>query len=255
MRFHLSLSLFLFLFFSSPTIAQIVNIEELRIKGTSDSVRWYGHLRGSANIIQVQDLNISLNFNGKIQYKREPDLFILLANTDLLRVGTKDGIRRNFIHFRYNRKLTEIWTAEVFSQAQTDVVRQLRDRILFGMGGRLRAFKSEDGRQRLYLGAAYMWEENHFLEEPHITNWHRISTYASITLRAGTRNMLVGTTYYQPILSEISNYRFSTDWLLKLGITSKLAFTVDFAWSIDQNLPPSAARSVYSWKNGLIWQF
>ncbi len=234
--------------------AQIVNIEEQRITGTNDSVRWYGYLRGSAALARVKQQSLQLQGQSKIQFKHDPHLVLLLLNLNLLRAGGDDFARQAFAHLRYNYKLNDTWIWEAFAQLQTSPLQQLLQRRLVGAGPRLRLFKSGDGRQRMYIGFAWLWEENRFSEPFPRQAWHRSSNYVSVTFRVGKQNMLVGTTYWQPVWGLIRNYRLSTDWLLKIGLSKKLFFTVDFTYSMDKNLPPGAPSETYTWFNGITWQ-
>jgi hypothetical protein len=76
----------------------------------------------------------------------------------------------------------------------------------------------------------------------------------SMTLRPSKQVTLITTTYWQPVLGLIKNYRLSSEWVLKVDITKKLAFTVDFDYSIDKNLPIGAANEIFAWRNGILWQ-
>lgn len=244
----------IFLGCCARTPAQIVNIEEQRITGTSDSVRWYGYLRASAAFARVKQQSLQLQGQSKVQFKRNPHLALLLLNINLLRAGGDDFTRQAFAHLRYNYKLNDAWTWEAFAQLQTSPLQQLLLRGLAGAGPRWRLFKSGDGRQRIYLGSAWLWEENRFAEPFTRQAWHRSSNYVSVTFRVGKQNTLVGTTYWQPVWGLIRNYRLSTDWLLNVALTRKLSFTLDFSYSVDNNLPPGAPSQAYTWFNGITWQ-
>lgn len=251
------LSLFLFFFFSglvAPLLAQVVNIEEQRITGTNDSTNWYGHLRGSVSFAKVLEQSLQLNSQVKVQYKSDPHLCLLLLQVNLLRAGEQDFARQAFAHFRYNYKLSETWTWEAFTQIQTSPIQLLEQRNLLGTGARYRLLKSKDGRQRIYLGAAWLYEQNRFTEPLGQSSWQRSSNYISTTFRPNKQIMFIQTTYWQPVLGYIRNYRLSTEWLLKVDLTKKLSFTVDFEYSIDKNLPPGAPNETYIWRNGLSWQ-
>ncbi|MBK9336636.1 MAG: DUF481 domain-containing protein [Lewinellaceae bacterium] len=207
------------LFGAAFLYAQVVNIEEQRITGTRDSVRWYGHLRGNASLVKVQQQSLQIQVQTKVQYKHDPHLTLLLLNLNLLRAGNKDFARQAFAHLRYNYKLSETWTWEAFAQTQTSPIQLLDQRSLLGAGPRWRLFKSPDGRQRIYLGAAWLWEQNTFTEPNGQQARHRSSNYISMTFRPGKQVTFIGTTYWQPVWGLIRNYRFSTDWLLRVDIT------------------------------------
>lgn len=252
MRFPFFLLIFLQCCATLP--AQVVNIEEERITGTNDSTHWYGYLRGSAALVKVKQQSLQLQGQAKVQFKHDPHLALLLLNLNLLRAGGEDFTRQAFAHLRHNYKISSTWTWETFTQLQTSPLQQLRQRSLVGAGPRWRLFKSADGRQRAYLGAAWLWERNVFTETNTAQSWHRSSNYASVTFRVGKQNALIGTTYWQPVWGLIRNYRLSTEWLLKVGLTKKLSFTVDFSYHIDKNLPTGAPAETYAWRNGIAWQ-
>lgn len=239
----------------APTLfAQVVNIEEQRITGTNDSTHWYGHLRGGFSLVKVQQQSLQVQGQVKVQYKSDPHLTLLLLNVNLLRAGNQDFARQAFAHLRYNYKLSAIWTWEAFAQIQTSPIQLLEQRGLVGTGPRLRLLKSKDGRQRMYLGTAWLWEQNRFKEPFGYSARHRSSNYLSMTFRPGKQLMLIQTTYWQPVIGYIRNYRLSSEWLLKIDLTKKLAITIDFEYGIDKNLPPGAPQETYAWRNGIAWQ-
>ncbi len=242
------------LLFATALSAQVVNIEEQRITGTNDSVRWYGYLRGSASLVQVKQQSLQLQLQSKVQYKNDPHLTLLLLNLNLLRAGNQDFARQAFAHLRYNYKCTERLTAEAYAQLQTSPLQSLEQRRLAGAGLRWRLLKSADGRQRIYLGAASLWEHNFFSGPVRQESWHRSSNYISWTFRLGQQATLISTSYWQPVWGLVKNYRFSTEWLFKFDLTKKLALTIDIAYSLDKNLPPGAPAETYAWRNGLSWQ-
>ncbi len=248
------LPLFFLLITSNTLRSQVVNIEEQRITGTNDSTHWYGHLRGGVSLAKVQQQSLQVQAQVKVQYKADPHLTLLLLNVNLLRAGNQDFARQAFAHLRYNYKLSETWTWEAFTQVQTSPIQLLEQRDLFGKGVRWRLLKSKNGRQRIYLGAAWLWEQNRFTEPFGRSSRHRSSNYISTTFRPNKKMVLIQTTYWQPVMGFIRNYRLSTEWFMKIDLTKKLAFTVDFEYGIDKNLPPGAPSETYAWRNGLSWQ-
>lgn len=239
----------------SNSTAQVVNIEEQRITGTTDSVHWYGHVRGSASLAKVKQQSLLIQSQAKVQFKSDPHLGLLLLNLNLLRAGNNDFSRQAFAHLRYNYKISKIWTWEAFTQIQTSPIQLLEKRELLGTGLRLRLLKSSNGRQRIYLGTAWLWEQNRFSEPFGISAKHRSSNYLSSTFRLGAHTLLIQTSYWQPVWNDIRNYRLSTEWLLKISVGKHLAFSVEFDYGIDKNLPLGAAAETFAWRNGISWQF
>ena len=238
----------------APLGAQVVNIEEQRITGTRDTIHWYGNLRGGISLVKVQQQSLHLHADSKVQYKNNRHLTLLLLHVALLRAGKQDFARQAFAHLRYNYKLSDTWIWEAFAQTQTSPIQLLQQRNLVGTGLRYRLLKSKDGRQRVYLGAAWLLEHSIFSEPDGPKTWHRSSNYISTTFRPGKKITLINTTYWQPVWGLIQNYRLSSEWVLKVDLSKKLAFTIDFEYSIDKNLPLKAPAETYGWRNGISWQ-
>ena len=247
--------LFLALGFGKTLPAQIVNIEERRITGTNDSTYWYGSIRLGANITKVRDQILSFNGTAHVQYKKGKSLTLLLLDGRFLRAGNQDFNEKAFSHLRYNYKITDQIITEAYVQAQFNRLLLIEFRALAGAGLRFRLLKSKDGRQRIYSGLAYLYEQNQFLEGISDQSWHRMSSYISFTFRPSKGVKLINTTYFQPALSDFSSYRFSTEWRLDSPITSKLNFFTDFALTSDHSLPEDAPRTIYTWLNGLAYKF
>jgi hypothetical protein len=125
---------------------------------------------------------------------------------------------------------------------------------LAGAGLRYRLFKDKTGRNRIYAGTAYLFEYNEFSAENGIRRWHRSSNYLSFTIRPPGGVRLVSTTYFQPQLFRLSNYRFSSEWSLVMPLGRHLSFSTDFTYSIDRSLPDEAPRNTYAWMNSLVFK-
>ncbi|MFQ5445343.1 MAG: DUF481 domain-containing protein [Saprospiraceae bacterium] len=242
------------LLFPVLAFSQIVNIEEQRITGTNDSTAWYGYVRLGANISKVQDQILQLNSSAHVQYKSDPHLILLLLDGKFLRAGGQDFNNAGFAHMRYNYDITPPLVLEVFMQSQFNKLLLIARRDLAGAGLRYRAFKSKDGKNRIYVAAAYMYEHDFFTEENGSANWHRISSYLSFTLRPWSGVKWVTTTYFQPQIDGWSNLRLSLQSRLDLPLSKQLSFTTDFSFSLDHSLPNDAPREVYAWMNGLVWR-
>lgn len=231
--------------------AQIVNIENQRITGTTDTVRWYGQLSLGANWLRIKDHVLQVNTAARVEYKKDKHLALLLLDGKFLRAGEQDFNNAGFSHLRYNYKLTKTLVWEAYTQAQYNKLLLIRMRALAGTGLRLRAFKDALGKNRIYIGLAYLYEHNQFLEGNKDHDWHRLSSYVSATFRPGEGVLLVTTTYFQPQVDQFSNYRFSSEWKLILPVGKKLTFNADFSWNIDRSLPSGAPQTTYAWLNGL----
>ncbi len=245
----------LLLFFTTSLSAQIVNIEEMRIRGTNDSLRWYGALKGAFHVSKIKDQSLLMHGESQVQYKHHKHIWLLLLNTNLLRAGEQNFVNATFAHLRYNYKLRTPLSWEVYVQQQTNKLLLIKSRSLGGTGLRQRFFINKAQNSRLYLGTSYLLEYNQYTEGTTAQYWHRMSNYLTVTLRNGrTGAMFQSTTYWQPVIGYIKKARLSTECSLELPIGKHLRFSSDFAWSTDRSLPDAAPFQVYTWQNGVVWR-
>jgi|1048.fasta_scaffold05853_2 hypothetical protein len=248
---------FLFLVLLAPCSlsGQIVNIEEMRIKGTNDSLMWYGALKGAYSATKVQEKTTVLRAEAQVQFKKKRHIALLLLNANFLRAGSQDFINNSFVHLRYNLKWTKSTSWELLTQQQANKLILIKQRGLLGTGLRQRFFIDHKSNSRLYLGITYLLERNQFLSESTVVQWHRLSNYLTMTLRKnGNGAVLQLTTYWQPVIGQIKNYRLSTECALELPIGKHLRYSTDFSLSKDTGLPTLAPRQIYQWQNGLVWR-
>ncbi|MCC6413184.1 MAG: DUF481 domain-containing protein [Saprospiraceae bacterium] len=234
--------------------AQIVNIEELRIRGTNDTSRWYGNIKMAVNFNKVQESSLLMRSEARVQYKHKRHLALGLWNTDLVRAGNEDFKNYAFAHLRYNFEIHDGFTWEAYAQIQTNKLLYIQSRTLSGTGPRLRLFKSKNGKNRIYLGASAMYERNDFIEANPTESFVRLSSYLSFTFRP-KHVELSATTYFQPAATYLNNYRFATEWQFAVPFNKHLALIIEFDYAVDRGLPALAPVEVYAVRNGISWVF
>lgn len=186
---------------SAAASAQIVNIEDLRIRETNDSVNWYGSIGAGFNYVRIREEALQLSFDSRAQYKKDRHLALCILNAALLRAGSQDFNNNAFAHLRYNFKFSSNWVFEAYAQIQQNRLILLRRRTLSGAGIRWKTWKSSDRVPlSLYLGASLMYEENVFKDEEPILFTTRASAYVSWSYRFNERVSLFSTTYFQPTI-------------------------------------------------------
>ena len=241
----------IFIFTKTFTFAQIINIEEKRIK-TRDSVRWYGECSLSASFLQLNKNVLTLRGSTQVEYKKNKNLFLLIGDYALLKGGNEAFENAAFQHFRYNYKLKPKLTLEFFEQIQDNKIQHINLRALLGGGVRWRIYKSQNEKNRLYFGAAYMQEYNQFKGNSE-ASFNRISSYLSGIYEPNTTVKLISTTYYQPDILNLKNARLSSQNTCFFKINKRLSFKIDFNIAYDPTLPQGIKYLTYSWINGLRW--
>jgi hypothetical protein len=232
--------------------AQIVNIESKRLQ--SDTTGWMGSAGASFALIKNVQEVLSMNANTHLQYKTNRNLYLLLANYNLLRGNGKRLTNNMFYHLRYNYKLNDIVRWEVFTQWQQDVVTDIGLRILAGTGPR---FKLHDSPKfRLYAGTAAMFEyEKEKTDTPVFHHDLRSSSYVSFTYAPNDLLEVVSTTFYQPLFKQIKDFRLFNQ--LSLNLKAGKHVTITTSWNYLYDAFPAGASPLinYSISNGINYKF
>ncbi len=247
--------LFLFAFFllgKTILLAQIINIEEKRFKNTLDSVRWYGDLEFGASLAKVQKEVIQFRLGAQVEYKNQKHLVLWLTDYNLLRAGGEAFDNAVFQHVRYNYKVQENVAWEIYAQVQNNKLQHINLRSLAGTGIRWRAYKNKSGKNRIYLGTSFLYEDNLFKggEEK---KYLRSSNYWSVTVQNGTFKFN-STTYYQPELRYLRSARLSTQNSISFKLTKQLSFKVNVRAAYDSTVPIGLNIWTYSLENGVRWE-
>jgi hypothetical protein len=246
---------FILLFSSERAFAQIINIEERRIRGTNDSVHWYGAINFSGNLSKVRETVLQLNSDAQIEYKWKKHLWLSLTNYNLIKAGEKSFVNAGFEHLRYNYKLSKDYrlTWELYGQVQQNQVQLMALRRLWGTGLRYRLWDARNGQNRMYVGVSYLHEYNRFKNITEPKRFDRLSNYVTFTYRPNKVFLFINTSYFQPKLLSINQLRWSSETDLEFKITKHLSFRGAFNWNYDATLPVDIPRQTFSWLNGLKW--
>ena len=236
--------------------AQIVNVEAKRKTVYADTTGWFGG----------GDVGFNLNENGKtvltgianasVEYWQGKNLWLSLTNYKVVRANREDFVNQGFQHFRYNREWTPKIIREAFIQIQYDQRLGIRLRALAGMGPRFQLLKNEHGH--LFFGTLYMYQYEELATAGIIHRDHRLSTYLSFRIKIKENARLYGTTYYQPLLTNLRITRIASQTALELDFTEKLSFRAAFNIALDNRLSAEVSDvpiAVYSLENGLKWRF
>lgn len=240
-----------FLFQFTAFTQSIINIEEKRI--ITDTVGWAGSV--GLQFAFNKDVKTNYSFSGKahVQYKTKRNLYLLLGNSRLLEAGDSKFVNAGVVHGRFNRKYGKVVRWEMFAQWQYNRVLQVDNRILIGMGPRLKLLSNK--KINLYQGTLYMYEYEEVLTPRETHRNHRLSTYLSGAWRPSKQVTLSGTYYFQPLLKDFTDNRSSGQLKLELGITDKLNFTTTFNFLHDTEPPADVPKEAYRLTNGLKYKF
>lgn len=237
------------LFICSGLSAQIVNIETQRIH--SDTTGLDGTLEAGFTVNQNNSLLLSATTTAHTQYKTKKDLYMIVGNWRFTNAGNSRFVNDGMIHFRYNHKFTNWLRLEAFTQIQYNELLNLRLRYLVGMGPRFKFLNRNWAH--FYTGTLYMFEyENHSISDTLEYN-NRLSAYLSWTINPNGNFSFIATTYYQPKLTDWSDYRLSGNYMLRFKAFKRLSFKIEFNFLYDSTPPSGAPPFVFNGTTGIIF--
>lgn len=245
---------YLFLLFFVPQIffAQILNVESLR--RVTDTSGWSGNMGVQFSLKRNVNDFITLSSDLLIQYKMNKHLVLLKNDLAFQKIEGEDFDNSLVSHLRYNYKLTERTVWEVFIQGQYNKINLIDFRGLIGTGPRFKLSKSE--KYKFYLGTLAMYEHEDIADNITPTQRNlRASAYLSFSLYPNEHVSLVSTTYYQPRVDKIGDYRISSESSLLVGLFSNFALKTTYIFIYDSFPAVGIPNSQYNFTTGITYSF
>ena len=244
----------IYLLISIPAPSQIINAEGERMK--TDTIGWKGSLGLDMTFIQNTEKIFGIDAEARLQYKTSNDrgLWLILGSYGFLKAGEEEHISNAYLHLRYNRKINHWLRWEFFGQFQNNAITQIDSRFLAGTGPRFKIIKWK--HFRMYAGCLFMFEKEKEKTVPVIThNDWRNSSYVSFTWTPKENIELISTTYYQPLLKQISDYRILNQIGFKINATPHFGMEIKLRYLHDRFPAGDSPRSPYSFSTGFAYDF
>ncbi|MBT8266855.1 MAG: DUF481 domain-containing protein [Bacteroidia bacterium] len=242
------------LFFLEFSYSQVVNIESRRLKTDSVFV-FLGNLSLSFNDNNgSQVFQFGSGLTSQLKPKGSKNIYLLLGDYALIRANGVDFNNSWFLHFRFRHKFSDLIRFESYVQSQHDGLLDVNYRNLIGAGLRLKLVgvepddnSEEQSTFKLYLGNAYMYEEEKSDAFNKRFSNHRHSSYLALTYNAGNGKVsILNVLYYQPLYSNFNDFRLLEQLKIEIPISETLDFTTTFNYYIDSITPKD--RKQYSSK-------
>ena len=238
--------------FTSQIEAQIVNIENLRMRTNDQLFLMTGDVSFSySNNDGNYNYKINSRLGTSLKSKNKNHTYFLIGDYTLNRSKQEDFQNDWFVHLRYNFEQTDNFRWELFTQSQGNQVLDVENRYLLGAGSRIKIVLLKGDNQdndtgiRFYLGNAYMYEYEHSPVYNSKLYQHRHSSYFSMSINLINKLDVTNTVYYQPLYKDFDDYRVSYQIWIGLPLNDRgLKFTTDFEYSYDSFTP--AGRSQFS---------
>ena len=241
-----------FVLMSIFSFSQIVNIETQRLH--SDTTGWFGKIQTGFALQQNVTRVLNITAGANVEYKSLKDLYIILANYNLLRANGQSFNNNVFTHLRYRHNFTEKFSWEVFTQVQNNNVTGIDLRFLAGTGPRFKVINSP--KITFYAASAVMYEyEKELTKPPVVHNDLRNSTYLSLSWKSSDDAELSGTLFYQPLFKNFSNYRLLNEINISYKIFRQLSLTAGWHYLFDTRPAAGTPKLNYSISNGFEFEF
>lgn len=243
---------FLLFAFSIKCNAQIVNVESLR--QVSDSSKWSGSASVDIALIENRRSIFRLTNRLRLQYSTEKSLYLFINDINLQKIDDNSLVNRGIQHIRYNRRLKDNLKLEAFIQSQYDAISNIDFRGLLGIG--LRQKLSKNDTYRFYLGTLIMYEyEEATVNSIKPIRDFRNSTYISFSLYPNDHISIVSTTYYQPLIKRLADFRISNETSVAFKVLKNLAFKTSFIYNYDAKPIVGIPNTQYELTNGIVYSF
>jgi len=246
------LLLFIFIFCIGSTSAQIVNVENKR----KNSSGFQAYIKLAADVKDVGSFVIDLNTLADLQYKKKAHTYIFLNSVKLLKIEGINVQNYGFQHLRYNYtvKDSSFLTIEAFSQYQYNTIKKMRHRVLFGAGPRFRLANSQ--KATLYIAPLAMYEyEVPVSKGNSISQTVRLDAYLSGYFNFSDKVSLKQIAYFQPLFSDFTDYRLSSETVLRMKFTNNFSFDISFSADYDSSPYTGVQNLFYTYKNALVFSF
>ncbi len=217
--------------------AQLVNIESKRMQ--TDSIRFtlnadfsFNHTNNDGS--QVNQIDAALTAQLKSKDLRK--IYFILGNYKFIDSGEENLQNAWFLHGRFNYKFSQLLRFETFLQGQYNQLLVVEQRNLIGAGLRVKWIDKE--RFTGYAGNSYMYEIE-TSDRAGTTNYnHRNSTYLTLSYTTKSQKFsIANTVYYQPLYSDISDYRILEQFRLDIPLSTWLKVFTLYNYYFDSKTP------------------
>ena len=231
--------------------SQILNVESLR--KVTDTSGWSGSANVNFSLKRNTNDFFTITSNIHVQYKMNKHLVLFKNQVNFQKIEDEKFDNDAISHLRYNYRFHNRISWEVFVQGQYNKVSKIDFRGLVGTGPRFKLTNSE--KYKFYLGTLVMYEQEEISDGSEIQRNLRSSGYLSFILYPTETITVVSTTYYQPRLSELSDFRLSNQSSLVVDLFKDLAFTINYSFAYDKTPATGIPNSQYDFTTGLAYSF
>lgn len=253
MKFYIKKLFFIFiLILLSNTAYSQVNIESIRNKNNKNVA---GEIQLGSNI-QIGNVKlVALSAATTQFYSINKHHFLIKANYNIGVQDKKKYLDDSFLHLRWTWMFYKLLGVEIFTQVQKNEFTLLNLRQLNGIGIRTELFKNND--HVLSLGTGLMTDYEDILKLNQKTLTLRSTSYISFVQNFSKSNQIAITSYFQPRITDASDYRIQIEGLIRLKLVKNINIYIDntIVYSYDTQTPESVLSRDFSTKTSITYNW
>jgi hypothetical protein len=216
---------------SSRCYGQVVNIENRRIY--DDTAGWSGSFDSGFSMVDNKDLLLNASLRPRVQFKNKLHYVLFLTDWSYSKGVDRVYANAGMVHMRYalrmsgkNAERKSPWKWESYTQVQYNELLDQRLRALIGTGLRVKA-RDKNGI-RVFAGTSAFFEHEEIQTTGTFIEDVRWSNYLSWFIQPKSTFSFTGTTYYQPVFDDFSDYRFMGQYAMNFSVFKRIDFRFEY---------------------------
>ncbi|MDT8385278.1 MAG: DUF481 domain-containing protein [Gammaproteobacteria bacterium] len=235
----------------------IVNVEAMRVGPPADGLS--GHLDLSLNGNSGNTDKQAIGLDARLQWQQDRMTDFMVLSYDYAESSSVRDTNKTFVHARHVVQFRPRRAWETFAQMEENEFARLAFRGLLGGGLRFTLAERAE-RLGLYLGAGAFWSRETLEQQPEYTDhgsdsFVRANLYLVYKHVLNSQLSLVSTTYYQPRLSDGSDFRALEQAGLAVKMSENLSLKLSLDIAHDSRPPQSIDNTDISYNTSLSYQF
>jgi len=237
--------LLILLLFPSFIFSQIINIET---KDESNEKAFSGAIELEFDYNKSKETDWEFINSAYLRWNNDFMTILLINEIDLNRAGDEDFANDGFQHLRISYHLNKIFAIESFIQNQHDLVHNIENRQLAGLG--LRKTFPKLG----IFGISTFYEHEALVDEV-IHDDFRLSLYNRLSFNIFKKIEFSNLFYFQPKLEDFTDHRFALEFTLSIPLSKKVFFNNSLSLSHDSSPAEDIPNTTYQFMNSLKYEF
>ena len=229
-----------------------VNIESKRIKNSKET-KFISEIGIDLNYGEIKVLEYDFSFRVDKHFNKKNSILVLFN----YKYGESDSVsfkNELFFHKRFTSMLflNETLGYELFSQTQKNEFFDIKIRQLLGFIIRKKLFNVS--LIESYLGLGYMkeWET---LNNNNSSIDDRMTNYLTFILEEKNKYKIISTTYYQPMIKKVKDYRITSEFAILFSFNKKVGLKNSFNYQYDSNPPENIEKNNLGVSTDLILKY